>query len=46
MTVQDPVAMNLCSAVWAVTAYVVADLDEILPRDKVFHMPVQKMNYR
>jgi len=36
MTVQDPVAMNLCSAVWAVTAYVVADLDDLLPRDSQF----------
>ncbi|KAG9276536.1 carboxypeptidase Q-like [Astyanax mexicanus] len=32
MTVQDPTEMNLCSAVWAVVAYVVADLDEMLPR--------------
>ncbi|VDI60636.1 carboxypeptidase Q [Mytilus galloprovincialis] len=32
MTVQDPVAMNLCSAVWAVVAYTVADLEEMLPR--------------
>lgn len=33
MTVQDPDAMDLCAAVWAVVAYTVADLDEILPRD-------------
>ncbi|XP_052275920.1 carboxypeptidase Q-like isoform X2 [Dreissena polymorpha] len=33
MTVQDPIAMNLCSAVWAVTAFVVADMDDMLPRD-------------
>lgn len=33
MTVQDPVAMNLCSAVWAVTSYVVADMDQMLPRN-------------
>lgn len=32
MTVQEPAEMNLCSAVWAVVAYVVADLDEMLPR--------------
>ncbi|XP_072535707.1 carboxypeptidase Q-like [Salminus brasiliensis] len=32
MTVQNPTEMNLCSAVWAVVAYVVADLDEMLPR--------------
>ncbi|XP_020601912.1 carboxypeptidase Q-like, partial [Orbicella faveolata] len=33
MTVQDPDAMDLCAAVWAVVAYTVADLDEMLPRD-------------
>lgn len=33
MTVQDPVAMNLCSAVWAVTSFVVADMDQMLPRN-------------
>ncbi|XP_062395588.1 carboxypeptidase Q-like [Sardina pilchardus] len=32
MTVQSPLEMNLCSALWAVVAYVVADLDEMLPR--------------
>lgn len=32
MTVQDPQDMNLCSAVWAVVAYVVADLEDMLPR--------------
>lgn len=32
MSVQDPVQMNLCSAVWAVVSYVVADLEEMLPR--------------
>ncbi|GAA6068933.1 carboxypeptidase Q, partial [Tachysurus ichikawai] len=32
MTVQNPAEMNLCSAVWAVVSYVVADLDEMLPR--------------
>ncbi|KAG2464828.1 carboxypeptidase Q-like isoform X2 [Polypterus senegalus] len=32
MSVQDPIQMNLCSAVWAVVAYVVADLQEMLPR--------------
>ncbi|XP_078359744.1 carboxypeptidase Q-like [Oculina patagonica] len=32
MTVQDPDAMDLCAAVWAVVAYTVADLDEMLPR--------------
>lgn len=32
MTVQDPVEMNLCSALWAVVAYVVADLEDMLPR--------------
>ena len=33
MTVQDPDAMDLCAAVWAVVAYTVADLDDLLPRD-------------
>ena len=33
MTVQDPVAMNLCSALWAVVSYTVADLPDILPRN-------------
>lgn len=33
MTVQDPDAMDLCAAVWAVVAYTVADLDEMLPRE-------------
>ncbi|KAM3873420.1 carboxypeptidase Q-like [Diretmus argenteus] len=32
MTVQDPRAMDLCSALWAVVAYVVADLQDMLPR--------------
>ncbi|MCI4374424.1 hypothetical protein PGIGA_G00006120 [Pangasianodon gigas] len=32
MTVQNPAEMNLCSAVWAVVSYVVADLEEMLPR--------------
>lgn len=32
MEVLDPVQMNLCSAVWAVYAYVLADLEEMLPR--------------
>ncbi|XP_019641191.1 PREDICTED: carboxypeptidase Q-like [Branchiostoma belcheri] len=32
MSVQDPRAMDLCSAVWAVTAYVVADMEDMLPR--------------
>ncbi|CAH1791939.1 unnamed protein product [Owenia fusiformis] len=33
MTVMDPKQMNLCAAVWTVVAYVVADLDSMLPRD-------------
>ncbi len=33
MTVLDPVEMNLCSAVWATYAYVLADMDQLLPRD-------------
>uniref|UniRef100_A0A8C2KPN1 Carboxypeptidase Q n=1 Tax=Cyprinus carpio TaxID=7962 RepID=A0A8C2KPN1_CYPCA len=32
MSVQNPEEMNLCSAVWAVVAYVVVDLDEMFPR--------------
>ncbi|XP_075069941.1 carboxypeptidase Q [Mixophyes fleayi] len=32
MTVQDPILMNLCAAVWTVVSYVVADLEEMLPR--------------
>ncbi len=33
MTVLDPLQMNLCSAVWATYAYVLADMDELLPRN-------------
>ena len=32
MTVLDPVEMNLCSAVFAVYVYVLADMDQLLPR--------------
>ncbi|KAG7235265.1 hypothetical protein INR49_002871 [Caranx melampygus] len=32
MTVQDPQDMNLCSALWAIVAYVVADLQDMLGR--------------
>nr|XP_033790342.1 carboxypeptidase Q [Geotrypetes seraphini]XP_033790345.1 carboxypeptidase Q [Geotrypetes seraphini] len=32
MTVQDPALMNLCAAVWAVVSYVIADMEEMLPR--------------
>lgn len=31
MTVQDPVQMNLCAAVWTVISYVIADMEEKLP---------------
>lgn len=33
MSVLNPVEMNLCSAVWTVFAYVLADLDDMLPRE-------------
>ena len=33
MTVLDPVEMNLCSAVFAVYSYILADMDQMLPRD-------------
>ena len=33
MSVLDPGEMNLCSAVWTVFAYVLADMDDILPRE-------------
>ncbi|XP_055956718.1 carboxypeptidase Q-like [Patella vulgata] len=32
MTVQNPHEMDLCSAVWAVIAFIVADLEDMLPR--------------
>ncbi|XP_072459550.1 carboxypeptidase Q isoform X3 [Notamacropus eugenii] len=32
MTVLDPMQMNYSAAVWAVVSYVIADLDEMLPR--------------
>ncbi|XP_009674289.2 carboxypeptidase Q [Struthio camelus] len=32
MTVQDPNQMNLCAAVWTVVSYVIADMEEMLPR--------------
>ena len=32
MTVQDPTDMSLCSALWAVVAYVVADLQDMLQK--------------
>jgi carboxypeptidase Q len=32
MDVLDPIQMNLCSAIWTVYAYVLADLDQVLPR--------------
>ncbi|KAM4689765.1 carboxypeptidase Q isoform 1-T2 [Discoglossus pictus] len=32
MTVQNPVWMNLCAAMWTVVSYVIADLEEMLPR--------------
>ncbi|XP_046574508.1 carboxypeptidase Q-like [Haliotis rubra] len=35
MTVENSGVLDLCSAIWAVAAYVVADLDAMLPRDIV-----------
>ncbi|XP_078543116.1 carboxypeptidase Q isoform X1 [Lissotriton helveticus] len=32
MSVQDPIMMNLCAAVWTVVSYVIADMEEMLPR--------------
>ncbi|XP_062607867.1 carboxypeptidase Q-like [Saccostrea cucullata] len=32
MTVQDPVEMNICTALWTVVAYTVANLEDMLPR--------------
>ncbi|KAM4705970.1 carboxypeptidase Q [Rhinophrynus dorsalis] len=32
MTVQNPLWMNLCAAIWTVVSYVIADLEEMLPR--------------
>ena len=33
MTVEDPDNLDLCAAVWAVVAYSVANLDDMLPRE-------------
>lgn len=33
MTVMDPKQMNVAAAVWAVVSYVIADLEEMLPRN-------------
>lgn len=32
MTVMNPKEMSVAAAVWAVVSYVVADLEEMLPR--------------
>ena len=32
MDVMDPKAMNLCAAMWTVYAYVLADMDDVLPK--------------
>lgn len=34
MTAMDPKQMNVAAAVWAVVAYVVADMEEMLPRSR------------
>ncbi|CAL1530737.1 unnamed protein product [Lymnaea stagnalis] len=34
MTVQSTTAMDLCAAVWAVTAFTLADLEEMLPANR------------
>lgn len=34
MTVEDPRALDLCTAVWAVTAFTVANLDSMLPANR------------
>jgi len=34
MTVQNPDEMDLCTAVWAVSSYVIADMSVVLPRNK------------
>ncbi|XP_033011512.1 carboxypeptidase Q [Lacerta agilis] len=31
LTVQDPIQMNLCAALWTVVSYVIADMDEKIP---------------
>uniref|UniRef100_A0AAV2MFL4 Carboxypeptidase Q n=1 Tax=Knipowitschia caucasica TaxID=637954 RepID=A0AAV2MFL4_KNICA len=41
LTVQDPHHMDLCSALWAVVAFVVGDLEEMLPRAQVQDPQVQ-----
>eukprot|EP01062_Namystynia_karyoxenos_P067208 TRINITY_DN61104_c0_g1_i1.p1 TRINITY_DN61104_c0_g1~~TRINITY_DN61104_c0_g1_i1.p1 ORF type:complete len:570 (+),score=165.13 TRINITY_DN61104_c0_g1_i1:88-1797(+) len=33
VSVQDPVQMDRCAATWAIAAYAVANLDDMLPRD-------------
>uniref|UniRef100_A0A2C9JSQ5 Carboxypeptidase Q n=1 Tax=Biomphalaria glabrata TaxID=6526 RepID=A0A2C9JSQ5_BIOGL len=38
MTVQDPDEMDLCSAVWAVTAYTLADLENMLPANRTISL--------
>uniref|UniRef100_A0AAV2MFG5 Uncharacterized protein n=1 Tax=Knipowitschia caucasica TaxID=637954 RepID=A0AAV2MFG5_KNICA len=41
LTVQDPHHMDLCSALWAVVAFVVGDLEEMLPRYRTLRAQVQ-----
>ena len=36
MTVEDPATLDRCTAVWAVVTYVIADMQEMLPREGAY----------